>query len=409
VARRAGEGHRPGERRVGEHRAAGDRAVTIPVMRPWLGEEEAQAAAAAVASGWVAQGPRVARFEAAFAEALGAAHAVAVSSCTTALHLALIVAGIGPGDEVVAPSLSFIATMNAARYVGAVPVFADVDAATLNLVPDTIAPRLTGRTRAVIVPDQAGMPADLDAIRALCEPRGIAVIEDAACAAGAVYRGRPAGATASLATFSFHPRKLLTTGEGGMIVTPDADAAARLRRLREHGMNVGAAERHASQQPVIERYLEVGYNYRMTDVQAAIGLVQLAKLGRQIERRRELAARYQRLLAGIPGLVTIRDPAYGTTNYQSFWVMLPDGFPVSRDDLMRMLADAGVSARRGIMAAHLEPAYAGVPCPPLPVTERITAGSIILPLFHELTEEEQDLVVSVIHAAAGIRQPVRSA
>ena len=160
-------------------------------MRPWLGEEEAQAAAAAVASGWVAQGPRVAQFEAAFAEAIGIGHAVAVSSCTTALHLALIAAGIGPGDEVVAPSLSFIATMNAARYVGADPVFADVDPATLNLVPATIEPRLTGKTRAVIVADQAGVPADLDAIRALCEPRGVAVIEDAACAAGAVYRGRP--------------------------------------------------------------------------------------------------------------------------------------------------------------------------------------------------------------------------
>jgi dTDP-4-amino-4,6-dideoxygalactose transaminase len=382
--------------------------VTIPVMRPWLGEEEAQAAAAAVASGWVAQGPRVAQFEAAFAEALGAAHAVAVSSCTTALHLALLVAGIGPGDEVVVPSLSFIATANAARYAGAQPVFADVDPATLNVVPETIEPQLTDRTRAVIAVDQAGVPADLDAIRALCEPRGIAVIEDAACAAGAVYRGRPAGATASLATFSFHPRKLLTTGEGGMIVTPDADVAARLRRLREHGMNVGAAERHASQQPVIERYLEVGYNYRMTDVQAAIGLVQLAKLGRQIERRRELAARYQELLASIPGLVTIRDPVYGATNYQSFWVLLPDGFPVSRDDLLRMLAEAGISARRGIMAAHLEPAYAGQPCPPLPVTERITAGSLVLPLFHEMTEQEQDLVMSVIHAAAGLRQPVTS-
>jgi len=377
-------------------------------MRPWLGEEEAQAAAAAVASGWVAQGPRVAQFEAAFAEALGAAHAVAVSSCTTALHLALLVAGIGPGDEVVVPSLSFIATANAARYAGAQPVFADVDPATLNVVPETIEPQLTDRTRAVIAVDQAGVPADLDAIRALCEPRGIAVIEDAACAAGAVYRGRPAGATASLATFSFHPRKLLTTGEGGMIVTPDADVAARLRRLREHGMNVGAAERHASQQPVIERYLEVGYNYRMTDVQAAIGLVQLAKLGRQIERRRELAARYQELLASIPGLVTIRDPVYGATNYQSFWVLLPDGFPVSRDDLLRMLAEAGISARRGIMAAHLEPAYAGQPGPPLPVTERITAGSLVLPLFHEMTEQEQDLVMSVIHAAAGLRQPVTS-
>jgi dTDP-4-amino-4,6-dideoxygalactose transaminase len=383
--------------------------VTIPVMRPWLGEEEAQAAAAAVASGWVAQGPRVSRFEAAFAEALGAGHAVAVSSCTTALHLALIAAGTGPGDEVVVPSLSFIATANAARYCGAQPVFADVEPATQNLTPETVAPRLTGRTRAVIVVDQAGVPADLDAIRALCEPRGIAVIEDAACAAGAVYRGRPAGATASLATFSFHPRKLLTTGEGGMIVTPDADVATRLRRLREHGMDVGAAERHASQQPLIERYLEVGFNYRMTDVQAAIGLVQLGKLGRLIERRRAQAARYRDLLADIPGLATIQDPGYGTTNYQSFWVMLPDDFPVGRNDLMRVLADAGVSARRGIMAAHLEPAYAGQPCPPLPVTERITAGSLILPLFHELTEEEQDLVVSVIYAAAGLRQPVRSA
>jgi dTDP-4-amino-4,6-dideoxygalactose transaminase len=383
--------------------------VTIPVMRPWLGEEEAQAAAAAVASGWVAQGPRVSRFEAAFAEALGAGHAVAVSSCTTALHLALIAAGIGPGDEVVVPSLSFIATANAARYCGAQPVFADVEPATQNLTPETVAPRLTGRTRAVIVVDQAGVPADLDGIRALCEPRGIAVIEDAACAAGAVYRGRPAGATASLATFSFHPRKLLTTGEGGMIVTPDADVATRLRRLREHGMDVGAAERHASQQPLIERYLEVGFNYRMTDVQAAIGLVQLGKLGRLIERRRAQAARYRDLLADIPGLATIQDPGYGTTNYQSFWVMLPDDFPVGRNDLMRTLADAGVSARRGIMAAHLEPAYAGQPCPPLPVTERITAGSLILPLFHEMTEEEQDLVVSVIYAAAGLRQPVRSA
>jgi dTDP-4-amino-4,6-dideoxygalactose transaminase len=383
--------------------------VTIPVMRPWLGEEEAQAAAAAVASGWIAQGPRVAQFEAAFAEALGVAHAVAVSSCTAALHLALIAAGIGPGDEVVVPSLSFIATANAARYVGARPVFADVDAATLNLVPDTLAPCLTDRTRAVIVVDQAGVPADLDAIRALCEPRGIAVIEDAACAAGAVYRGRPAGATAFLATFSFHPRKLLTTGEGGMIVTGDGDVAARLRRLREHGMNVGAAERHASQQPVIEQYLETGYNYRMTDVQAAIGLVQLGKLGRLIERRRELAARYAGLLADIPGLAMIRDPGYGTTNYQSFWVLLPDDFPFGRDELLRRLADAGVSARRGIMAAHLEPAYAGQPCPPLPVTERITAGSLILPLFHEMTEEEQDRVVSVLRAAAGLRQPVRSA
>jgi dTDP-4-amino-4,6-dideoxygalactose transaminase len=375
----------------------------IPVMRPWLGAEEAEAAAAAVSSGWVAQGPRVAEFEAAFASACGAGHAVAVSSCTAALHLALVAAGIGPGEEVVVPSLSFIATANATRYVGAVPVFADVDEATQNLTPATVEPCLTPRTRAVILVDQAGVPADLDAMRALCDPRGITVIEDAACAAGSEYNGQPVGAGAYMAAFSFHPRKLLTTGEGGMLVTADSDVATRIRRLREHGMDVSAAVRHASRQPVIEHYVELGFNFRMTDIQAAVGLVQLRKLGQQIARRRVLAQRYQELLAGIPGVRTITDPEYGTTNYQSFWVLLPDDFPVSRDELLQRLAEAGVSARRGIMAAHLEPAYQGISHGPLPVTERLTARTLVLPLYHDLTEPEQDLVVSVI--AASVRTP----
>ena len=371
----------------------------IPVMRPWLGAEEAAAAAEAVSSGWVAQGPRVAEFEEAFASAIGAGYAVAISSCTTALHLALVAAGIGPGDEVVVPSLSFIATANAARYVGAVPVFADVEEVTQNLTPATVGPCLTPRTRAVILVDQAGVPADLDAMHDLCGPRGITVVEDAACAVGSVYRGRPVGAGASLAAFSFHPRKLLTTGEGGMLVTPDPDVATRLRRLREHGMDVSAAARHASRQPVIEHYLELGFNFRMTDIQAAVGLVQLGKLGKLIARRRLLAQRYQQLLAEIPGVRTITDPACGTTNYQSFWVLLPEDFPVSRDELLQQLAGAGVSARRGIMASHLEPAYEGFTRDPLPVTERLTARTLILPLFHELTESEQDTVVSVIVSA----------
>jgi dTDP-4-amino-4,6-dideoxygalactose transaminase len=371
----------------------------IPVMRPWLGAEEAAAAAEAVSSGWVAQGPRVAEFEEAFASAIGAGYAVAVSSCTAALHLALIAAGIGPGDEVVVPSLSFIATANAARYVGAVPVFADVDEATQNLTPATVEPCLSPRTRAVMLVDQAGVPADLDAIHDLCGPRGITVVEDAACAVGSVYRGRPVGAGANLAAFSFHPRKLLTTGEGGMLVTPDPDVAAQLRRLREHGMDLSAAARHASRQPVIEHYLELGFNFRMTDIQAAVGLVQLGKLDQLIARRRLLAQRYQQLLREIPGVRTITDPAYGTTNYQSFWVLLPDDFPVSRDELLQQLAQAGVSARRGIMAAHLEPAYEGFTQDLLSVTERLTARTLILPLFHELTESEQDVVVSVIVSA----------
>ena len=369
----------------------------IPVIRPWLGEEEAEAAAAAVASGWIAQGPRVAEFEEAFAAAIGTSHAVAVSSCTAALHLALIAMEIGHGDEVIVPSLSFIATANAVRYVGAHPVFADVDLATQNLVPATVEPHLTDKTRAVILVDQAGVPADLDGIRALCDPRGIVVIEDAACAAGSLYEDRPAGAGADMAAYSFHPRKLMTTGDGGMLTTRDASIAARVRRLREHGMDVSAADRHRSRQPVIEHFVEVGFNFRMTDVQAAIGLVQLGKLSKLVAHRREQAHRYQHLLSAA-GLQMIQDPPHGKTNFQSFWILLPDDSPVSRDGLLSTLADAGVSGRRGIMAAHLEPAYADHPHGALPVTEKLTTRSLVLPLFHDMTEEEQDIVVSAVRS-----------
>jgi dTDP-4-amino-4,6-dideoxygalactose transaminase len=382
--------------------------AVIPVARPLLGPEEAAAAAEVISSGWVAQGPRVAEFETAFAAATGTGHAVALSSCTAALHLAMIAAGVQAGDEVIVPSMSFIATANAARYVGARPVFADVDPDTLNLTPGTVEPLLTDRTRAVILVDQAGVPADLDAMRALCDPRGITVVEDAACAVGSTYRGYPVGARAAIAAFSFHPRKLLTTGEGGMITTSDPELAARLRRLREHGMDVSAAARHLERQPVLEHYTELGYNYRMTDIQAAIGLVQLGRMGGVVNRRRQLALRYQRLLGQIPGLRAIADPGYGTTNFQSFWVALPPEFPVTRNELLRLLANAGVSARRGIMAAHMEPAYASLAGgAKLPVTERMSAASLILPLFHELTEAEQDQVIAVI-ATASASRPVSS-
>jgi dTDP-4-amino-4,6-dideoxygalactose transaminase len=373
----------------------------IPVMRPLLGQEEAEAAAAAVASGWVAQGPRVAAFEQAFAERVGAAHGVAVTSCTTALHLGLVILGVGAGDEVVVPSFSFIATTNAARYVGADPVFADIDPMTGNLTPATIEPLLTPRTKAVILVHQGGIPADVDAVRALCEPRGIAVLEDAACAAGSTYRGRPVGAGSQIAAWSFHPRKLLTTGEGGMITTDREDWAVLLSRLREHGMSASAAQRHASAQPVLEQYLEVGFNYRMTDIQAAVGLVQLGRLDEIVAVRRRIAARYRELLGDIPGLVMAGDPEWGTTNYQSFWVRLPDDCPVERNDVLAALAAEGISARRGIMAAHLEPAYRGYPHAPLPATEDLTERSLILPVFHDLTEDDQDRVAASLRRAIG--------
>ncbi|MEV4193433.1 DegT/DnrJ/EryC1/StrS family aminotransferase [Streptomyces toxytricini] len=373
----------------------------IPVMVPWLGEEEARAAADAVRSGWVAQGPRVAAFERAFAERVGAEHGIAVSSCTTALHLALIALGLGPGDEVVVPSLSFIATANAVLHTGARPVFADVEEATGNLTPQTVDAVRTPRTRAVLAVHQGGVPADVHALRAACADRGLALVEDAACGIGATVGGKPVGHGALIAAWSFHPRKVITTGEGGMVTTDDAAWAERLRRLREHGMSVSAAQRHASGRPVAERYLEVGYNYRMTDIQAAVGLVQLGRLDEIVTRRRELAARYEQLLAPIPGLRPVRDPVHGEGNFQSYWVLLAEDFPVGRDALLEALADAGISARRGIMAAHLEPAYAGHAAAPLPVTERISRNSLILPLFHTMTHAQQDRVAAVLHEQAG--------
>ncbi|MCC8248805.1 DegT/DnrJ/EryC1/StrS family aminotransferase [Saccharothrix luteola] len=378
----------------------------IPVMKPWLGAEEAEAASAAVLSGWVAQGPKVAAFEDAFARRVAALHAVAVSSCTTALHVALHLLDVRPGDEVVVPSLSFIATANAVRYCGATPVFADVEPETGNLSAATVEAVLTERTRAVILVHQAGVPADVDAIRALCGPRGVTVVEDAACAAGSTYRGVPVGADAEMAAWSFHPRKLITTGEGGMLTTNHPEWAARAKRLREHGMSVSAAERHSGGGAVVESYQETAFNYRMTDIQAAVGLVQLSKLDAIVRRRRALAARYHELLADVPGLRAVRDPEHGTTNYQSFWVVLPDEVAVSRNDVLARLAERGVSARRGIMAAHLEPAYAGHPHLDLPATEAFTTRSLILPLYHDLTEAQQDTVAEELRAA--LRLPLAS-
>ena len=372
----------------------------IPVMVPWLGEEEALAAADVVRSGWVAQGPRVAEFEERFAEYVGNTSAVAVSSCTTGLHLVLHAMGIGPGDEVVVPSLSFIATANAPRYVGATPVFADVDEVTQNLTADTIRAAATDRTAAVIVVHQVGMPADLDELRKLCRERGIQIIEDAACAVGSVHRQDMIGAGPDPVVFSFHPRKILTTGEGGMVVTSDKELAARLRTLRAHAMSVSAFDRHDRKASDFEEYPELGFNFRMTDIQAAVGIVQLRKLDEMIERRRLLGDLYAEMLADVRGVRVPTDPPFGRTNFQSYSVVLSSEFSLGRNELIEHLHAAGISTRRGVMAAHRETAYLDYPKGELPVTERLADSSIILPLYHGMTEADIERVVIQIRGVA---------
>ncbi len=372
--------------------------TTVPVARPFVGKEEEEAVVQVLRSGWLSQGQRVAEFENRFAEYVGAKHAVAVSSCTTALHLALIAAGIGPGDEVLCPSLSFIATANSIRYVGATPVFVDIDPVTSNLDPNRLEEAVTPRTRAILVVHQIGLPASLSEIMAIAHRRNLIVVEDAACATGAAYQGQRIGLPhAFLACFSFHPRKILTTGEGGMLTTADERIASRLRRLRQHAMTTSDLARHQSQSVLTEGYDEVGYNYRMTDLQAAVGLVQLGRLDGFLARRRALALRYSEELARLGWLIPPQEPSGCRHNYQSYMMRLRPDAPVSRDALMQALLDRGISTRRGIMAIHREPPYRDPRWDEeLVHTNAVTDQAIILPLFHQMTEQEQDRVIEGI-------------
>jgi dTDP-4-amino-4,6-dideoxygalactose transaminase len=362
----------------------------IPVAKPYLGPEEEAAVLEVLRSGWISQGPKVAEFEKRFAAYVGAAEAVAVSSCTAALHLTLLAAGIQPGDEVICPSLSFIATANAIVHAGATPVFADIDLASYNLDPARVEEAITPRTRAILAVHQVGLPCALRELNGIAQRHGLILIEDAACAIGSEYQGERIGKPHSLmACFSFHPRKILTTGEGGMITTSDPELASRLRRLRQHAMGVSDLVRHSASRVVVETYDEVGYNYRMTDLQAAVGLVQLGRLDDMLARRRALAARYTELLAGTPWLVTPACPEGCLPNFQSYMVRLTDEAPSSRDALMQRLLDQGISTRRAVMAIHRERPYRGDWEDRLPQTNRATDTGLILPLYHTMTEAEQ--------------------
>lgn len=366
--------------------------MNIPIARPFLGREEEDAAAAVIRSGWVSQGPKVKEFEDMFAEYVGSKYAIATTSCTTALHAALVVSGIGPGDEVIVPSLSFIATANAVVHAGAKPVFADIDPETCNVTAETIKKVTTPKTKAVMPVHQMGLPVDLDPIMDLCKKRGFVLIEDAACAIGSEYKGKQIGGHGNTACFSFHPRKIITTGEGGMITTEDPSIAEKLRRFRHHGMSVSDFERHSLKTVIIEEYPELGYNYRMTDIQAAIGIEQLKRLPTIIKRRREIANAYGRELRSIKCIRIPKVPSYAFHNYQSYWIEILGTSPVSRDAFMQRLLEKGVATRRGIMAIHKEMCYAthqGI----FRETERLTRNTVLLPIYPSMREKEREYVV----------------
>ncbi|QIO32481.1 DegT/DnrJ/EryC1/StrS family aminotransferase [Bradyrhizobium sp. 1(2017)] len=365
----------------------------IPIAMPLLAEEEADAARAAVLSGWVSQGPQVAAFEREFAAFVGAPFACAVSNCTTALQLALAALDVGPGDEVITASHSFIATANSIRNQGAVPVFVDVDPETYNIDPRRLVDAITPRTRAIIAVHQMGMPCDLGALTALADRHGITLIEDAACAAGSEIQikenweriGKPHG---RIACFSFHPRKVITTGEGGMLTTADAELDRKFRLLRQHGMSVPDTVRHGSSQVIFEEYLVSGYNFRMTDMQAAIGRKQLERLPELVARRRAVAARYAELLGNFEGLRLPAEPKWAKSNWQSYCVRLPNR--LDQRSVMQSLLDQGIATRRGIMCSHREPPYAkAAQRHDLRHSELAQDRSILLPIYAQMSEAEQ--------------------
>lgn len=387
----------------------------IPITKPWMDEREVTAASRPLLSGWVTQGPEVAAFEREFADYVGAPYACAVSNCTNALHLALLTVGVQPGDEVITVSHSFIATANSIRYCGAIPVFVDIQPETYNIDPSLIEGVISNRTKAILCVHQIGMPCDLAQILKIAERHGLPVIEDAACATGSeVYWngkwekiGKPHG---DIACFSFHPRKLITTGDGGMLTTARPEWDKQFRLLRQHTMSVPDTVRHGSGQVIFESYLSLGYNYRMTDIQAAVGREQLKRLPEIVARRRQLVERYYQQLASLPGLGLVVEPEWARSNWQSFCVRLPE--KVDQRSVMQAMLEAGVSTRRGIMCAHREPAYAKEPwscgkgpgdctCPPgtcvrLAESERAQDTSIVIPLYHQMTEAEQDYVIETL-------------
>jgi perosamine synthetase len=371
----------------------------IPISRLSVGQEEAAAAAEVIGSGWIAQGRRVEEFEKKVAGYVGAKHAVAVSSATTGLHLGLIAAGVKPGDEVICPSFSFIATANAIVYAGAKPVFVDIDPQTYNIDTALIEEAVTPRTTAIMPASQIGLPADLPEIMRIARKHNLKVVEDAAPSLGAMIGDKRLGCISDFTVFSFDARKILTTGEGGMITTDDDEAAERLRALRAHSASVSMLARHTSTSVVLEGYTELGYNYKLTDIQGAIGVVQMGRIDDIIAERRQLAHRYEESLRNDKRLVLPFEPPGYKHVYQSYIVRLQT--QRTQLEVMDEVAKYNVATRR-IIACHLEPYYRNMyPDLTLPETEAATQKTLLIPMFVGLSDTEQNRVVEALLQSLG--------
>jgi perosamine synthetase len=371
--------------------------MEIPLARPYTDEAEVAAAAAVIRSGWVSQGARAAEFEHRVAEYTGACFAIATNSCTSALHLSLYLQGVGRGDEVICPSFTCFATANAIRHVGAFPVFVEIDPRTFNLDPAAVAAAVTPKTRAVMAVHQIGLAADMDPIREIARRHGLAVVEDGATALGGEYRGKRIGGLGSPTAFSFHPRKIITTGEGGMITTDDEALAERARIVRSHGASVSDLERHKARGTIYAAYPEVGYNYRMTDIQAAVGVEQMKKLPYILGRKQEIGRWYDEHLAAVAEVQAPFVPEYANHSYQSYLITLKPQYEIDRDVLLRQMAARGISCRHGIAPMHWEPYYRQLyPGLTLPVTEAVSRTTMFLPIFPSMTEAELQYIVDTL-------------
>jgi len=375
------------------------REKVIPYGRPWVDEEEVAAAAAVLHTEWLTTGPKVAEFEQAVADFVGAREAVAVSSGTAALHAAMFALGVGPGDEVIVPPLTFAATANGVVYQGGTPVFADIDPETLLLDPGEVEKKITSRTKGVIAVDYAGQPCDYEALNKVARRHGLFVVADACHSLGAEYRGRRVGTLADLTVFSFHPVKHITTGEGGMVVTDEAGWAARLRRFRNHGLD---SDFHQRCRQGSWRYdmLELGYNYRLSDLQCAVGLSQLRKLPDFLARRREIARRYDEAFGGLTGVSLPRVRPEVSHAYHLYVILLNlERLKREREEIFQELRGAGLGVNVHYLPVYWHSYYRKrfqIPFGACPQAERAYERLLTLPLYPAMTEWEVERVMAVV-------------